>query len=379
MTPFRVMVAAAGLICSVLIGGYSGVIVGLAAGLLTVSIWLVPRILEWWLRFRMPFNEAENHIRAGNWSEAERCYKTIADGSKIARLKADALANLATAQVKQQRFAEAEQTINDALPLAKTPELRTKLLGLRGDAELGRGDFQAAVNSQQEALALVNTHYASVELPERHLHLGKAQAALGDPNAIATLKKALEISKSLVTEPTAQEASILQAIAETLTAKGRGVEAVPYLEKTAEVLKETLSMDSPEYLLATEFLGRAYHSAGDHPKAVATFEMAVALHERHVGKSTPEFITALMYLARHYMNQGLYAKAIEFARNAYGQMGIIRDARLDEGLLLLAEIYERSGRGDEAVEFRKKLSTAPKAETQRPWATAFADQAGAAP
>jgi tetratricopeptide (TPR) repeat protein len=378
MTPFRIMVVAAGLICSVVIGGYSGVIVGVAAAALTASIWLLPWLIQMWRNNRVPYYEAEGHMRVGNWSEAERWYKAIADVAKVSHMKADALANVARAQVKQKKFAEAEQTVLEALPLTKSGTVRGRLLSARGEAELGRGDHAAAIRSQLEALALVDATEPSTELAERHLQLGKAQAAAADAAAIPTLIKALEISKASSEEPTAQQASILQAIAEAMLTQGQGPEAVPYLEQAAQVLEATLTKDSPEFMVATEWLGRAYDAAGDHSKAVATFENAVALHERHVGKSTPEFITALMYLARHYLGQGLYAKSIELARNAYGQMGITRDPRSDEGLLLLAEIYERSGRGDEAVQFRKKLSTAPKEHTQRPWATSVADKAEAA-
>lgn len=352
---FRIIGVVAGLLCSWLVGGYSGAIIGFATGLLTVSIWLVPFAMKWWRSQRIHFIQAESHMQAGNWGEAEKWYRAIADVAKQPSMKADMLAGVALAQVKQKKYTEAESTIEEGLKYAKQPGARAKLLKARAEAQAGLGDGKAAAETQKQALKLAESSTKNPKaIASLYSDLGETLIAIEPKQAVEILQKALELTKKAHGEAGPETGRALQKLAEAYLRAGDAAGAIPVLQQSVKLLEDTLTIDSPEFMAATERLAEAYDAAGDDENALRYFERAVSLHERHVGKSTPEFVTALMYLGAHYCAEGNYARAMEYARTAHGQMGITRDPRVNEALELLAIVYERSGRLEEAADFRKR-------------------------
>lgn len=349
------MAGTAAVMCALLVGRESGAIIGLAVAALTASVWVLPFALRWWQSQNVHYAEAEKHLKAGNWSQAEKWCQAIADVAKQPGVKADMLAKVALCQAKERRYAEALETVAKAMPFAKQPEVKSRLLTAKAEAQLGMGEGAAAAASQREALTLAERKSKDKKaIAERLLELGKTLTTTDPAQAIETLQQALEEYRTVYGEGAPEFAKPLKALAEAHLNTGDAASAITHLEQCSKLIEQTLTTDAPDFMAATEKLAEAYDLAGRYEDAVATFERAVALHERHVGKSTPEFITALMYLAAHYCAEGEYARAMELARLAHGQMGIARDPRLNEGLELLAIIYERSGRPAEAAEFRSK-------------------------
>lgn len=352
---FRIIGVVAGLICALLVGKAGGIIIGLATGGLTVSIWLVPFAMKWWRSQRIHFIQAESHMQAGNWGEAERWYRAIADVAKQPSMKADMLAGASLAQVRQKKYTEAEATIEEGLRHAKQPGSRAKLLRARAEAQVALGDAKGAAESQKERLKLTESATKDPKaIAVLYGDLGQTLMASEPRQAVEVLQKALELTKKAYGEAGPETGKVLQKLAEAYLKTGDAAGAVPVLQESVKLLEETLTIDSPEFMAATERLAEAYDAAGDDENALRHFERAVSLHERHVGKSTPEFITALMYLGAHHCAEGNYARAMEYARTAHSQMGITRDPRINEGLELLAIVYEQSGRPEEAAEFRKR-------------------------
>ncbi|HYZ86277.1 MAG TPA: tetratricopeptide repeat protein [Bryobacteraceae bacterium] len=366
LSPFRILAAVAGLICALFVGGMGGAVVGFATGLLTVSIWAVPMGIKFYRNRRVYHYEAEGHMRVGNWSEAERWYGIVAKSEKLAESRAEMLSNVAIAQIKQKKYSEAEETVKAALGQTGNPAMKAKLIGLRGEAEFGRGDVEAAIRSQREALQFAESKKGNdIAVADRRLQLGRTLMHVNLGEAIQVLETAVALARNAHGEGSIEAGKALQTLGEAHMAAHAYPAAIETFRAASDLIAKTLTQDAPEFMVTLEWLGKAHAGAGDLETAVECFERAVKLHEQHVGKSTPEFISALLFLARIYLARGLYAKAIEVGRFAHAQINITKDPRGDEGLELLATIYEMSGRSDEAASFRKKLSTAPKESAAR--------------
>ncbi len=247
------------------------------------------------------FDKAAAGEGRGRLAEAEGAYRealALADRLQDAKAQIAARIGLARLAAAHERHAEALADLNPALPLAqglKDPDRTATVLNNLGEIARSQGNLEAAGLRFQEAL---ETPGASDKTRAAALNnLGEiARAGRRFDGALDYYRRSLALNEQLDYKPGL--AANLANIGAVQLARGRGVEAVGWLERAHRVAFEAGDRLALPAILTT--LGQAYAAAGNADEA----------------------LTSLVEARDQYLLLGLEAKAAALTR----QIRELRDA-----------------------------------------------------
>src|SRR5438067_12158253 len=113
-----------------------------------VAEWATPHIKEWHRERHFNRTEAERHLQARNWAEAEKHLTQALQESHLKKHHLDFHIQLSRAQAKQNRLEPAAQSAAAAIQLAqasKTVEALSKAREALVDLQLAQRDFSGAL------------------------------------------------------------------------------------------------------------------------------------------------------------------------------------------------------------------------------------------
>lgn len=219
-------------------------------------------------------------------------------------------------------FHEGEQTVRKALALKGVdPLTAARQYIVLGEIEARLGDYQAAANSQQRALSLLQGRGpdAAALMPRAWNGLGAVQARLGD-NAAAekTERRALDADVKRLGEGHDDVARDLEGLGEIQFYENDLPNARRDIERAIAIRSK---VHGPQYWIISDdlnTLASIAYMARDRATAELDFSRALAGYEAVLGPDHPQVAGALNNLARVMLEQRHFAKAEPLLRRAVG-------------------------------------------------------------
>ena len=122
------------------------------------AAWVTPHAKEWQRQRNLNLTEAERHLAAKNWSEAEQhLVLALAERRHSSKRRLDLLLQLASAQRHQGNLDQAEHTLRMAIHLAaqrKNQSMRSRCLVAVVDIQLDQKKYSEAEQTIREIEAL---------------------------------------------------------------------------------------------------------------------------------------------------------------------------------------------------------------------------------
>lgn len=302
------------------------------------------------------------------------------------------LHNLSAVYWRQGRHDRAEELIDRALAIDRSPESLVQLAGLRRL----RGDLAGAAPLLAEALAkhggssldpmVVKVHYEMANLagdegdlarserlhrqvladlqalrPADHPEIAAAHAGLADvlvardqlAAAEAEYRRALEIERRVLPAASADLGSTLTSLGEVQRARGRSEEARATLTEALEVTRRALGPSHPGLAEPLNNLAAVHRDAGELETAESLLRQALSLLERAPEGADRHTATTLNNLAAVYHQRGdlaeareLYERAIRIETERLGE----RHPSLGEPLVNLAHVLGHQGELEAGIE-----------------------------
>lgn len=309
--------------------------------------------------------DAEKLLRAGRAAEAEESFHRVLNEPRHAALARKHLPRillaLATAQVRQQKWEEAERTAARAWALLSELRYRTspefaECCRLRAEAAKGRGAREEALRLYLQGLAAVEEQKRPrpAEVVRRRIDIC---ALLRDmerwQDAEQQAAKAVELAAGKL-EGAREQGDALLEWAMCLAGCERFDEAREAGEKAAAIHRACCGDFSGDVAHDYEKLGSICQRQGDYPAAVSYLEKALNVKEHQVGGDTSEFALLLVALADLYTLIGRLAPALELLQQAVGKLGPSKDGNLAGALEKLGAMYVRTGRYEDAADCYKR-------------------------
>lgn len=347
--------------------------------LIRLAAWATPHIQRWYREYNVNRTEGERHLKAGNYSEAEK-YLLLAAADAEQRHSArgrriEIQLQLAEALRKQGKLAEAYETAMEAAEQARSKgELYAQCLDRLTAIYSDQGRLPEATEAAGQALQIARAakpaHPSLVA--ERCRQLAFLQKQAGD---VAGSKKLLEESIQLYEQAFGPEhpetASRMAELGATLGSEGGHAEALLCLNRALKIHQETLGPDSPEAVQDLLQIAMATHAKGDLEEASKEYERTLRFKEMQVGPDKEELISLLSHMADLYVAMERYSRAQELLYQTTCLLGR-QPQRLVEALDKLAAVCEVTNRIADAQKYRaqaaatrQKLAAAEKAEAER--------------
>jgi tetratricopeptide (TPR) repeat protein len=332
-----------------------------AVVLANVFGWSGQFIDKWNKRVNQLIAAGEQDLHVGNYGQAENSLLLAATeaerhGVPAAR-RAVILRNVAEAQRKQNKLAEAEQTIRQAMAMTtgSTGPGRSQYadcLDVLADVARDRGNYPQAQTALQESLKLEES--VAKPNPElmarRRQKLALAYHDAGDYTAAAShFIHALDLHEQTFGAEHAETGRVLSETGAALHKAGECAKALACLERAIQIQQKTSGEDSPEVTQDLYYLAMACEDSGRLDQAVAHYERLLMLRRRQVTGNEFEVAEVFFYLARVYLRLDRLALAEEMAKSAILIMDRKPGPELASALEILANIYERSDRTEEAA------------------------------
>ncbi|MBX7080007.1 MAG: serine/threonine-protein kinase [Nannocystaceae bacterium] len=184
------------------------------------------------------------------------------------------LANRAAADAAARR---AEAAV---LRTSSRPELMANLLHDRGAVRMVRGEYDAALADQREALRLrlELEGPASIDIANAHEGVGNALVQLGRfDEAVIEEQRAYDMLVELLGPRHPLAANALENIGAALTMAGRVTEARDRMLEALTIFEATLGPEHPHVAQVVFNLGWIHDASGDAEAALAAFERARAI------------------------------------------------------------------------------------------------------
>jgi tetratricopeptide (TPR) repeat protein len=368
MGPYRALLIVVTVLSFLSIAGMREVRASLVVAIACINVfgWSWELINKYNKRRNRLAADGEQELRVGNYSEAEKSLAQAAAeangrGASPAK-RATILRNLAEAQRKQGKLAEAEHTIRQAITLLAD---RTgpggsqcaDCLDVLADVYLDQGNYPQAQTVVQESLDLEETlpKPDPERLAKRRQKLALAYHHAGDHAAAAPhFDRALELHEQAFGPEHSETGKALSETGAALHRAGDHAEALLRLERALQIQEKTLGGDAPEVTQGLYHLGLAYEDSGHLDQAAAQYERILQLRRRQVAGNELELAEVLFYLARVYLMLNRLALAEEMAQSAILIMDRKPGPELAATLEILAKIYERSDRQKEAAAAKER-------------------------
>jgi tetratricopeptide (TPR) repeat protein len=339
----------------------------LTVGLMNLCLWTFPIIQKWKKRRDAPGLEGEGHLLVGNYPEAEQALRKALSQAEHQRItvkkRASLMRNLADAQRKQGKFAEAQESILQVLALS-SDLMRDGLIEEYGLClELLAAVHQDTGNHPQEQQVLQESLRLEEglakpnqeRLAKRRQKLALAYHNAGDYAAAAPhFARSLELHEQAFGPNHAETGKMLTELGASLQREGKYAEAARNLERAMAIQARTLGADSPELTESLYHLALAHEKSGNLEQAAAQFESMLQRRERQVGGSEAALADAYHQLAKLSLKLGQLARAREAAQSAIFVLEREPGIELASALETLGAICEQMDRSGEAADAFEK-------------------------
>ncbi|WP_346294093.1 CHAT domain-containing protein [Sphaerothrix gracilis] len=221
--------------------------------------------------------------------------------------------------------------------------------------ELGRqqyqaGEFQAAIESWQQALEIYREISEEIRQAEALDNLGSAYHSLNNyQQATILYQQSLEIYYELLGEQHPKIAIILDKLAAIYEFQGAYAEALSLYERALEIRTNSLSPDDLSIIANLNSLGRVYLTLSNYSESINYFEQSLAVSESLDDQTVQR--EAFINLARVYGRSGNYEQALNLYNDALLITQEIGDVQGE--LIIFNEVVENlmlSGKYSEALE-----------------------------
>ena len=326
--------------------------------LIRLAAWATPHIQRWHREYNVNRTEGERHLKAGNFSEAEKYLLLAYDDAERRRSgvgrRVELLLQLAEARRKQGRLDDALATAEEAGEEAKSKGERSSLYAQCLDAlsaiyaDKGRRAEASEAASQALQIARGLRPANPGLVAQRCRQLAVLQQRNGDSaGAKALLEESIKLYEQAYGPDHPETASRMTELGATLGAEGSHVEALLCLHRALKIHQEMLGPDSPEAVQDLLHIALACHAKGDLEEAARQYERTLRFKEMQVGADKEELLSLLSNMADLYVDLGRYTRAQELLYQTTCLLG--RDPqRLAEALEKLGRLYEANSRPADA-------------------------------
>ncbi|HLK19381.1 MAG TPA: tetratricopeptide repeat protein [Bryobacteraceae bacterium] len=321
-----------------------------------LAAWATPHVKEWHLKRNLNLTEADRHLTARNWADAEHhLVLALAERRHTAKKQIELLSNLATARSKQNKFPEAEQTVQAALEKAdqsRDQPMRSHALATLVDIQLDQKKYGEAEGTIR-AIEAIETDRARLAQCSRKLGAALLNSGRAE-EASAALHRAAALSEQAFGaqhQHTAQTFAELGMLSRQI---GQHEEAQRCLRKALDIHRATSGADSHESTQALYHLAASLEESGDYQSAVDEYERMLRLKERQVGGNREEAIDVQVRLAALYVKAGRIGSARELLTQAIGALERKGGPQFAFACEVFAVVEQHMGNPREAAAWRAR-------------------------
>ncbi|HLX43892.1 MAG TPA: tetratricopeptide repeat protein [Bryobacteraceae bacterium] len=325
------------------------------------------RTSKWSLERNLSRVEGERHLKARNWPEAEECLaEAVADADRRGHSvqKIHLRLQLAEAQRKQSKVAEAELTVRAALEhtaRVSNPSGYVQCLDALAEVFHDAENFPSMEVALQEGVRIeaAMPHPDPLRMARRVHRLGTARHKNGrSVEAIPALEKALKLHEQVALKDGEKEtpehdietANLLSELGSIQRAQGNYEVSHGLLRRALRIHETRLGHDSEEAMRDLHLLAGSLEEAGDIDGAAELYERTLLRRQRMVGGNLEDLAEMQYGLAGMYIGWSNYARSRELLAEAIGIFRRHKNARLAVAYETLAHVEECSGRYQEAIE-----------------------------
>jgi tetratricopeptide (TPR) repeat protein len=336
-----------------------------------IAEWATPHVQKWHHERNLNRNEAQRHLQAGNWSEAEKHFQLALEEKQHSTVdKLELRLGLAEAQRRQSKLEDAERNACLAVKIAVRDENETMhslALDALANIQIDQGLFAEAERTAQEVIRLEGTRAK----PD-HARLASCSRRLGAAlekggrlaEAVEALKKAHGHAEKAFGAEHADTAGHLHELGQLQRQHGQHDAAQVSLRRALAIHRTLGSKTpgpagiSPEATQALYNLAASLEESGDLNGAAAEFEKMLTWRARQVGADPGETANAQLRLAGLYLRTSRIPQARELLMQALPSLDRKGGPMLAQALEMLAGAEDRSGRGEQARQYRERAQVA---------------------
>lgn len=330
-----------------------------------VAAWATPKVQKWNRERNMNRGEAQRHLDAGNWSEAEKYFQLALDEPRRTTVdRLELLLGLTEAQRRQSKLDAAEQTVFQAIKIAvqeRNETMHSLALEALANVQLDRGEFGAAEKTAQEVIRLeaarVKPDHARLASCSRKLAHALEQSAR-PVEAIEALKQSASHAEKAFGAEHAETAAHLNELGMLHRRHGHHGAAQSCLRRALQIHRTATGVESRESTQALYNLAASLEEAGNFNDAATEFERLLSLRERQVGANREETVDAEVRLAALHLRTNRVSSARELLLRAMPSLERKGGPLLAQALETLACAEDRSGRVEAAKQYRERAMIA---------------------
>jgi tetratricopeptide (TPR) repeat protein len=327
------------------------------------AVWVTPHVKEWHRKRNLNASEAERHMGARNWSEAEKHLAAALNERRYSsKRRVGFLLDLAEAQRKQAKLDHSEQTARRAMELAGQVgdhALRTKAMESLVDVQITQHKYVDAEQTVRDIACLE----AAQPKPDRARlatcarKLGTALLKSGrHDEAFEAFQQAASLAEQAFGAEHVETAQSLTQLGMLSRQHGNHAEAQRCLRRALEIHRATSGPESNATTEALYNLAASLEQSGDLAGAMSEYERVLALKDRQVGGNREEATEVQVHLAALYVKAGRIAPARELLTQAIATLERKGGPPLARALETFAEVEERMGHPKEAVQWRERAA-----------------------
>lgn len=293
------------------------------------------------------YQEAEYYLEAAV-TEADRYSLSAA---KRVRLRLQ----LAEAQRRLEKLADAEQTIRKATEIAaQSSDQSGYLMCLDGlaDVFMLQENFSAVEKLSQEGIRIESglPHPDPLRMARRVHRLGIARYRTApSDDVLPALQKGLQLHEAAYGSNHPETVRVMSELGAIFRAQGRYEEAKLCLRRSLKFHQNVLGCDHPAAVQDLQQLAGALEESGDTEGAAAEYERVIELKQRDVGGEGDQLAELEFSLANLYIGWGNYPRARELLMECISTFKRQAGPRCAVAMETLAQVEELSGRFQEAV------------------------------
>jgi tetratricopeptide (TPR) repeat protein len=323
-----------------------------------VASWATPHLRAWSLERNQNRLEAQRHLQARNFGEAEKYLVQAieeADRHHHSVRKIQFRLQLSEAQRKQGKLDDAEQTVREALEFTAriaNPSGYVQCLDALAEVFHDGEDYPAMEAALQQGLVTESAipHPDPLRMARRVARLGTARHKSGRlDEAIPALKKAAKMHEEAYGPDHLETGNLLGELGATYRAQGDHEQAQDTLKRALRIHERELGYESEEAIRDLHNLAGSYEDSGNIEEAAQQYERALQFKLRVLGVDQGELAEMQFGLAGIYIGWSNFARARELLAEAIGTFKSRKDARLAIAFETVAHVEECSGRYPEAI------------------------------
>ena len=327
------------------------------------AAWITPQVKEWHRKRNLNLTEAERHLAARNWVDAEQhLVLALAEPRHSSKRQFDLLLDLANAQCHQAKWEQTEQSVQMAIGLAdqcKDQSMRSGALAALVDIQLAQKKYAEAEQTIR-AIEAIEAAQPSPDVARLALCSRKLGTALLNsgrtPEAFGAFKQAATLSEQAFGPNHEHTATSLAELGMLSRQNGEHAEAQRCLRRALDIHRIASGLDSHESTQALYHLAASLEESGDLDGAAGEYERVLKLKERQVGGNRQEAADAQVRLAALYVKAGRIGNARELLMLAIGGLERKGGPQLAQALEILAEVEDLMGRPADAAGWRERAS-----------------------